>query len=93
MIHNNMVAWTCLKILAAAGVQYAVCFFAWVLNVIEAVLALQEYEQSHLGYLSYEVQPASDGKPMHEIIDDLASGNEYFAEKFLETFGMMISNG
>merc|ERR1711972_1186432 len=30
---------------------------------------------------------------MHQIIDDLASDNEYFAEKFLESYGMMISNG
>jgi len=36
---------------------------------------------------------APEGKPMHEIIEDLASDNEYFAEKFLESYGMMISNG
>merc|ERR1712243_448331 len=36
---------------------------------------------------------APEGTPMHQIIDDLASDNEYFAEKFLESYGMMISNG
>jgi len=36
---------------------------------------------------------APDGKPMHEIIEDLASDNELFAAKFLEAYGMMTTNG
>ena len=34
-----------------------------------------------------------DEKPIHEIIDDLASDNEYFAEVFLEGWQIMTSNG
>ena len=30
---------------------------------------------------------------MHELIDELASDNELFAEKFLEGWQMMTSNG
>ena len=36
---------------------------------------------------------APDGKPMHEIVDELASDNEYFAEKFLEGWQMFTENG
>jgi len=36
---------------------------------------------------------APEGKPMHKIIEDLASDNEFFALKFLEAYGMMASNG
>ena len=36
---------------------------------------------------------APEGKPMHQIIEELASDNEHFAETFLEAFGMMASNG
>jgi hypothetical protein len=36
---------------------------------------------------------APDGRPMHEIVDALASDNELFAEKFLEGWQMMTSNG
>merc|ERR1711971_723257 len=32
-------------------------------------------------------------RPMHELIDELASDNELFAEKFLEGWQMMTSNG
>ena len=32
-------------------------------------------------------------RPMHEFIDELASDNELFAEKFLEGWQMMTSNG
>ena len=32
-------------------------------------------------------------RPMHEIIDELASSNEVFAEKFLEGWQLMTSNG
>ena len=32
-------------------------------------------------------------RPMHEIIDELASDNEVFAEKFLDGWQMMTSNG
>ena len=34
-----------------------------------------------------------EGKPMHEIVDDLASDNEYFAEVFLAGWQQMTSNG
>ena len=34
-----------------------------------------------------------DKRPMHEIIDELASNNEIFAEKFLEGWQMMMNNG
>ena len=34
-----------------------------------------------------------DTRPMHEIIDELASNNEIFAEKFLESWQMMMNNG
>jgi len=36
---------------------------------------------------------APEGKPMHKIIEDLASDNEFFAEKFLEAYDMMTVNG
>ena len=36
---------------------------------------------------------APDNRPMHEIIDELASNNEIFAEKFLEGWQMMMNNG
>jgi len=36
---------------------------------------------------------APEGKAMHQIIEDFASDNELFAEKFIEAFGMMASNG
>ena len=36
---------------------------------------------------------APDGKPMHEIVDELASDNELWAEKFLEGWQQMTSNG
>jgi hypothetical protein len=36
---------------------------------------------------------APDGKPMHKVVDALASDNELFAEKFLEGWQMMTSNG
>ena len=32
-------------------------------------------------------------RPMHELIDELASDNELFAERFLEGWQMMTSNG
>ena len=32
-------------------------------------------------------------RPIHEIIDELASDNEVFAEKFLEGWQMMTNNG
>ena len=32
-------------------------------------------------------------KPLHEIVDELASDNEVFAEKFLEGWQQMTSNG
>ena len=32
-------------------------------------------------------------RPMHEIVDELASDNEVFAEKFLEGWQMMTNNG
>ena len=32
-------------------------------------------------------------RPMHEIIDELASDNEFFAEKFLESWHLMTTNG
>lgn len=34
-----------------------------------------------------------EGTPMHEIVDNLASDNEYWAEKFLEAWDMMTTNG
>ena len=36
---------------------------------------------------------APEGKAMHEIVDELASDNEIFAEKFLEGWQQMTSNG
>ena len=36
---------------------------------------------------------APQGKPMHEIVNELASDNEVFAEKFLAGWQMMTSNG
>ena len=33
------------------------------------------------------------GPPMHQIIDELASDNEYFADTFLEGWQQMTSNG
>merc|ERR1712013_726356 len=36
---------------------------------------------------------APEGKPMHEIIEDLASDNEFFAETFLEAYDLMTANG
>merc|ERR1711892_1541771 len=36
---------------------------------------------------------APDGKPMHQVVDELASDNEYFAEMFLEGWQLMTSNG
>jgi len=36
---------------------------------------------------------APDGKPMHQIVDELASDNEYFAEMFLEGWQMFTNNG
>jgi len=36
---------------------------------------------------------APEGKPLHEIIDALASDNEYFAETFMDAWQMMTSNG
>ena len=36
---------------------------------------------------------APDGKPLYEIVDELASDNEVFAEKFLEGWQMMTQNG
>ena len=35
----------------------------------------------------------TDNRPLHEIVDELASDNEYFAEKFLEGWQMMMNNG
>ena len=32
-------------------------------------------------------------RPMHEIIDELATDNELFAEKFLEGWQIMTNNG
>ena len=32
-------------------------------------------------------------RPMHEVIDDLATDNELFAEKFLEAWQIMTNNG
>jgi len=34
-----------------------------------------------------------DGEPMHNIVDQLASDNEFFAEKFLEGWQLMTANG
>ena len=34
-----------------------------------------------------------EDRPLHEIVDELASDNEIFAEKFLEGWQMMTSNG
>jgi len=36
---------------------------------------------------------APQGKPMHEIVNELGSDNEIFAEKFLAAWQMMTSNG
>ena len=36
---------------------------------------------------------APDGKPLYEIVYELASDNEVFAEKFLEGWQMMTQNG
>merc|ERR1711892_320682 len=36
---------------------------------------------------------APQGKPMHEIVNELGSDNEVFAEKFLAAWQMMTSNG
>ena len=36
---------------------------------------------------------APEGKPMYQIVDELASDNEVFAEKFLEGWQQMTSNG
>ena len=36
---------------------------------------------------------APEDKPMHEIVDDLASDNEYFVEVFLAGWQQMTSNG
>ena len=36
---------------------------------------------------------APEGKAMHAIVDELASDNEIFAEKFLEGWQQMTSNG
>jgi len=36
---------------------------------------------------------APEGKPMHQVVDELASDNEYFAEMFMEGWQMMTSNG
>jgi len=36
---------------------------------------------------------APEGKELHQIIEDLASDNEYFAERFLEAWQMMTNNG
>ena len=33
------------------------------------------------------------GKPMHQIVDEMAEDNEVFADKFLEGWGKMISTG
>ena len=32
-------------------------------------------------------------RPMHEVIDELATDNELFAEKFLEGWQIMTNNG
>ena len=36
---------------------------------------------------------APEGRALHEIVDDLASDNEHFAEKFFEGWNLMTSNG
>jgi len=36
---------------------------------------------------------APEGRALHEIVDDLASDNEHFAEKFFEGWDLMTSNG
>ena len=36
---------------------------------------------------------APEGRPMHEIVEELASDNELFAEKFLASWQQMTSNG
>ena len=36
---------------------------------------------------------APEGRPLYEIIEELASDNEYFAEMFLEGWQEMTSNG
>lgn len=36
---------------------------------------------------------APEGRPMHEIVDDLASDNEYWWERFLEGWQGMTANG
>ena len=36
---------------------------------------------------------APEGKPMHQIVDDLADDNEHFAEIILEGWQQMTSNG
>jgi len=43
----------------------------------------------HCGLNEY----APEGKPMHQIVDDLANDNEYFAGLFMEGWQQMISNG
>ena len=35
----------------------------------------------------------TDDRSMHEIIDELATDNEIFAEKFLEGWQIMTNNG
>ena len=36
---------------------------------------------------------APEGKPMHQIVDEFASDNELWAEKFMEGWQQMIANG
>ena len=36
---------------------------------------------------------APEGRPLHEIVDGLASDNDHFTEKFFEGWALMTSNG
>ena len=44
------------------------------------------------GHNNYVPDPKT-GKPMHQIVDEMAQNNEVFVEKFLEGWQMMTSNG
>ena len=33
-----------------------------------------------------------DGKPIHQVVDELASDNEYWAEMFMEGWQDMVTN-
>ena len=54
---------------------------------------LNEYKPSYPESFTHMHGYTPDNRPMHEIIDDLASDNEVFAEKFLEGWQMLMNNG